>query len=169
MFIWQTPPEWLMPSAQQERMTARSSAHSAMCGSQSETQRPLWPCCFQVRFDARIGESNSPIAVMTRPKLGGDRLAGELVEQRLGIEGIEVARAAFHEEEDDVLRLGREVRQSRASGESRGDGFGAALECGKSRPSRRSAQGLARQQVRHRHRAEPAAGAGESRREAGCS
>ena len=60
-----------MPSAQHERITARSSAHSAVCGSQSLTHRPLCPCCRHARLLGRIGESNSPIAVMTRPKLGG--------------------------------------------------------------------------------------------------
>lgn len=35
VFIWQTPPEWLIPSAQHERITARSSARLARCGSQS--------------------------------------------------------------------------------------------------------------------------------------
>ena len=48
-----------------------SSAHVAMWGSQSLTHRPPLPCCAHWRFDARIGESNSPIAVITRPKLGG--------------------------------------------------------------------------------------------------
>ena len=33
---------------------------------------------------------------------GGQRLAGELVQERLGVEGIEMAGAAFHEEEDDA-------------------------------------------------------------------
>jgi len=60
-----------MPSPTQERITARSSAHVARCGSQSLIQMPPSPCCFHARLDARIGESNSPIAVITRPKLGG--------------------------------------------------------------------------------------------------
>src|SRR5262245_65234176 len=64
VFIWQMPDEWLMPSAQQERITARSSAHSAMCGTHSDIHRPLWPCCFHVRGAASNGERNSPIAVM---------------------------------------------------------------------------------------------------------
>src|ERR687895_2828897 len=48
VFIWHTPPEWLMPSATQERTTAMSSTTPAVCGSQSDTQSPLCPCCFQV-------------------------------------------------------------------------------------------------------------------------
>src|SRR5881394_3479171 len=69
VFIWQTPPEWLIPSAMQERMTARSSTMPAVWGNQSDTQMPLLPCYFQVRLDASSGEPDSPIAVMTGPKL----------------------------------------------------------------------------------------------------
>ena len=47
------------------------AAHVATSGNQSLTHRPPCPCCFQARLLARIGELNSPIAVMTRPKLGG--------------------------------------------------------------------------------------------------
>src|SRR3954462_4385935 len=68
VFIWQTPAEWLMPSAQHERMTARSSTWRDRCGSQSETHVPLSPCCFHVRLDASSGAPASPIAVMTLPK-----------------------------------------------------------------------------------------------------
>jgi len=71
VFIWHTPVEWLMPSATHERMTARSSAQVAMCGSQSEIHIPPWPCCCQVRFEPSRGELNSPIAVITLPKLDG--------------------------------------------------------------------------------------------------
>src|SRR3954470_21871810 len=49
VFIWQMPAEWLMPSAQQERITARSWAQVAMCGSHSLTHSPDWPCRFHVR------------------------------------------------------------------------------------------------------------------------
>src|ERR1043165_2676431 len=61
-----------MPLAQQERMTARSSAHPATCRHQSEIHRPPWPHCFHSRLSGKIGELYSPIAVM-RPlvKLGG--------------------------------------------------------------------------------------------------
>ena len=40
----------------------------------------------------------------------GDRLAGVLVERRLGVEALHVADAADHEQPDDALRLRREVR-----------------------------------------------------------
>jgi hypothetical protein len=41
----------------------------------------------------------------------GERLAMKLVEHRLGIEGIDVRRAAIHEEMDDALRLGGKMRR----------------------------------------------------------
>ena len=47
------------------------------------------------------------------PKLVGQRLAVVLFERRLGIERVDLARAADHEQEDDRLRLGREVRRLR--------------------------------------------------------
>src|SRR6185503_2284266 len=71
VFIWQTPPEWLMPSWMHERRTARSSAHCATCGYQSEIQRPPFPYRAHFRFDARSGALYSPIAVRTGLKLGG--------------------------------------------------------------------------------------------------
>src|SRR5262245_46859009 len=49
VFIWHTPPEWLMPFVQHELMTAMSSRHSAMLGTHSDAHSPLWPCCFHVR------------------------------------------------------------------------------------------------------------------------
>ena len=72
MFIWQTPPTWFNPLDQHERITARSSTQVAMCGSQSETQIPLWPCCFHFRCEARSGERPSPMGVITGLKLGGN-------------------------------------------------------------------------------------------------
>ena len=50
---------------------------------------------------------------MTLPKLVGHRLAGQLVEQRLGVEQVDVARPALHEQEDDALRRRGEVRRLR--------------------------------------------------------
>ena len=75
VFIWQTPLEWTMPLAQQERRTVMSSAHSATCLHQSEIQRPAWPYCCHFRWSGKMGELISPIAVM-RPlvKLGGNGL-----------------------------------------------------------------------------------------------
>src|ERR1041384_6524011 len=71
VFIWQMPEEWLMPSAQQERITVRSSTHSERWGSQSETQMPLCPYCFQERLQGREGGPNSPIERTSLAKLSG--------------------------------------------------------------------------------------------------
>src|SRR5262249_47491335 len=74
VFIWQMPAEWLMPSPQHERITARSSAQVAVCGSQSLTHSPPLPCCCHFRLHANSGEPNSPIAVMILPTDGGSGL-----------------------------------------------------------------------------------------------
>ena len=84
VFIWQTPAEWLMPSALQERITARSSEQDAMCGIQSENHWPDWPCCFHSRFEASRGDFDSPIAVMTDPKLSGRRCPASLLSSGFG-------------------------------------------------------------------------------------
>src|SRR5947209_2480800 len=68
VFIWQTDPTWLRPSAQQEPRIHMSSTCCARVGNQSETQMPLLPYCLKVRFD-RIRELEAvPMAVMGRPK-----------------------------------------------------------------------------------------------------
>ena len=84
MFIWQTPPTWFSPLDQHERITARSSTQVAMCGSQSETQIPLWPCCFHFRREARSGARPSPIGVITGLKLGGSGLPARRLSSGLG-------------------------------------------------------------------------------------
>ena len=71
VFIWQTPPTWFRPLDQHERITARSSTHVAICGSQSDTQMPLCPCCCHLRLEAKSGERPSPIGVITGLKLAG--------------------------------------------------------------------------------------------------
>src|SRR5436305_14075389 len=63
VFIWQTPPEWLIPSATHDRMTAMSSTTLVRWGSQSETHVPLCPYCLNVRLQASNGDPASPIAV----------------------------------------------------------------------------------------------------------
>ena len=67
---------------------------------------PLWPCLANLRARAeqpgiRLDELVLRLAELRRP-----RLAVQPVEQRLGIEGFQMARAAGHEQEDDRLRLG---------------------------------------------------------------
>ena len=55
-----------------------------MCGSQSETQIPLWPCCFHFRFEAKSGARPSPIGVITGLKLGGSGLPARRLSAGLG-------------------------------------------------------------------------------------
>src|SRR3712207_262483 len=73
-----------MPSAQHERITARSSAHLAISGIQSDIHSPLCPCCFQVRFEPRRGALASPIAVMISPKLAGKGFPANSLSSGLG-------------------------------------------------------------------------------------
>ena len=83
-----------------------------MCACAAASRRPsaalavLLPLAFASRA---AGRSHSPIAVMTCPKLSGKRLPGELVQHRLRIERVDVAGAAFHEQEDHALRARRKV------------------------------------------------------------
>ena len=55
-----------------------------------------------------------PIDVSGRPNDSGIGLPGELVERRLGIEKIDVARPAFHEQKDDRLGAWRMMRSFRS-------------------------------------------------------
>src|SRR5260221_9424351 len=84
VFIWHTPPEWLIPSAMHERITAISSTICAVCGNQSDTHSPLCPCRFHCRFEANNGDPDSPIAVITLPKLGGNGLPARSASRGLG-------------------------------------------------------------------------------------
>ena len=90
---------------------------------------PLWPHLRNVRFVAEE-RVRRDLAGGSRPwpKLAGKRLAGEPLKVGLGVERLEVARAAVHEEVDDPLRLGREMRRF---GRMRIDGHrcGACLDC----------------------------------------
>src|SRR6185369_12257440 len=60
-----------MPSCQQDRITVMSSTCCAMFGYQSETQIPLWPCCFQVRLDGISVLPPVPMAVIGFPNEAG--------------------------------------------------------------------------------------------------
>ena len=65
---------------------------------------PLWPCLTKRRAEeASVGLDELIIGL---PELRRPRLAVQAVEQRLGIERLQMARAAGHEEEDDGLGLG---------------------------------------------------------------
>ncbi len=98
------------PVGMQARSTAKSSAQFAMCGSQSEKSSPDWPYLRNLCRLARSLLPPMPIGVMTLPKLAGKWLAVHPRQFRLRIDEIDVARPAFHEEEDDRLGRRREVR-----------------------------------------------------------
>ena len=74
---------------------------------------PHWPCWANLN-----GLRISAPALCEELDLAGDlvevRLAVVLVERRLGIEQIHLARAAVHEQVDDGLGLRREVRRRAA-------------------------------------------------------
>ena len=68
---------------------------------------PLWPYCFQVRLEGISVLSAVPIAVMHLAEGARHRLARQLLQLGLGIEEIDVAGAAFHEEPDHALGFGK--------------------------------------------------------------
>src|SRR5947209_533118 len=71
VFIWHTEPTWFSPSAQHALNTESSSTCFAVSGSQSETQIPLSPCCFQVRLEGIRVLLAVPMAVITFPNEAG--------------------------------------------------------------------------------------------------
>ena len=61
---------------------------------------PLWPCCLNVRLvPSSLGLSADELALDVA-EFVGPRLSVQLVEQRLGIEGLQVTGTAGHEQED---------------------------------------------------------------------
>ena len=89
--------------AVQLRITHRSSASSAICGRKSLTSRPDWP-------RGRSGLTGGQERILGHLAAGhhhaealGQRLAGELDQIGLGIEQIDMARPAMHEEPDHAL------------------------------------------------------------------
>ena len=64
----------------------------------------------------RSGELNSPIAVMTCPKLSGIGCPASSFSAGLGSNVSMMARPAFHEQKDDALRPRREMRRTRCEG-----------------------------------------------------
>ena len=82
---------------------------------------PLWPYCFQVRVEGISVLEAVPIAVIDFAEGRRHRLAGQSLQLGLGIEEIDVAGTAFHEEPDDGFRRGRMVgllRRERDRGRS---------------------------------------------------
>ena len=66
---------------------------------------PLWPYFWNLNGDGKA----APVLRSVRRFARRQRLAGVLRQRRLGVEGIDVRRAAVHEQVDDALGLGREV------------------------------------------------------------
>ena len=98
---------WFGLSVYIERSTQMSSMQPATCGKSSETSMPLSPCgC------AANGEGIN-LPVLRRPVTteAGGAWPAYLLQRRLGVEGIDVRRAAVHEQEDDPLRPRGEVRR----------------------------------------------------------
>ena len=103
-----------------------SSTCSATLAYQSDTHIPLCPYCFHLRRDAISVLCAVPREVCAGlPMESGTGLPSSLVEQRLGVEQVDVARAAFHEKEDDRLghRLMVRLLGSRGSSASAGCGM----------------------------------------------
>ena len=122
--------EWTTLSPWHDRTTAMSSMHLAVCGNRSDTSIPL---CAVLRELAGRAEQLGALRdelVLGLAELCRPRLAVELVQERLGVERVEVARPAGHEQEDDALRLRLEVRLLRGErvGERRGPGRSASRD-----------------------------------------
>ena len=97
-----------MLSATIERMTHRSSTRPARCGNSSLTSIPDSPC-----FGELPGEG-AGCRFFVRSSLGfskGSGLPASAASRGLGSKRIDVRRPAGHEQEDQPLGLGREVRR----------------------------------------------------------
>ena len=96
-----------------------SSMHSAVCGNRSETSMPLLPYFLKVRLVPSSLAFGADELILRFAELGRPLLPVELVQQRLGIERLQVARPARHEQEDHRLGLGsRHVRRLWARADS---------------------------------------------------
>ena len=101
-------------------MTARSSAWRATFVNRSETSRPDCPCRVKVagaqqRYPVHARELKVAVAERFR-----NRLAVVLLEQRLGVERVQVARSTVHEEKDHASRPGDQRRVLRRERVARG-------------------------------------------------
>ena len=101
-----------------ERMTQRSSTISAWCGNRSETSMPRLAVLLERALGAQNARLGIDVLILHFAEFGRALLAVQLVEQRLGVEGLQVRRPARHEQEDERLRLGL-VRHVRRLGRER--------------------------------------------------
>ena len=92
-----------------------SSACVAIFGNRSQNSRPDCPNFANVRGDGRMRAESfwmkaKPGFLQKRLR---HRLAGELIDLRLGVEQIELGRSAGEKKEDAILRARLEVRRLR--------------------------------------------------------
>ena len=104
-----------------------------------------------LEFPLRPDDAAFVLLATPAERLHGDRLAVEIVELRLVVERVDLARAAVHEQEDDALGLRSEVRRLRRERvrRSRGD-IGS--------PRGLAEEAVAGEQVGQAQRGEPRAG-----------
>ena len=79
---------------------------------------PDWPYLPHLRWLPRQSGSFSRNWLWILPKLGGQRLAVEPVQERLGVEQVHLAGAAGHEQEDAPLGLRGEMARPRGAADS---------------------------------------------------
>ena len=87
----------------------RSSTHSPTCGKMSLTSMPLWPYFLKLNGDGKAAPVRR--SVLRRDRHG---FTGEPGQRGLRIEGVDVRRAAVHEQMQNALRLGGERRLLRS-------------------------------------------------------
>ena len=91
-----------------------SATFGQMCGSSSDTPRPILPCC--VNLCGVPSSFGTPLMKANRSPLMqrfGAVLAVQLDQLRLVVEQIQLRRRAGHVQIDDPLRLGRKMRRLR--------------------------------------------------------
>ena len=110
MFIWSRPEPCAKLSVYMLRMTAMSSSRLARCGKRSEIDRPGFAMPGELARRAQqhprdCGPSSS--GSLSRIGIGLPLMLGEL---DLGVERVDLADAAVHEQHDARLGLGGEMR-----------------------------------------------------------
>ena len=138
--------EWTTRSPWQERSTAMSSMQLATCGNRSDTSTPLCAVLGELaRRAEQLGVALNKL-IFRLAKLRRPRLAVELVQQRLGIERLQVAGTAGHHQEDDRLRFrSGQVRFLRRQRIGRGGAELFLVEQREQRQAAEATEGLAQE------------------------
>ena len=118
VFISRNDGSWFGTSACIDRITQMSSMCFAVCSKISLTSMPDLPYFLNLNGDGNA----APVCRSVLRLVGRQRLAGVLRQERLGVERVDLGRAAVGEQVDDPLRLGREVRLARGERVGRIDG-----------------------------------------------